>query len=307
MTIAPELESPDAPGASDVSEASFELHLDNFEGPFDLLLSLISKHKLDITEVSLSQVTDEFIAHVKAGASARDDEHGAGEWDLEQTSSFLLVAATLLDLKAARLLPQGDVEDEEDLALLEARDLLFARLLQYRAFKQVAGVLETRLAGESRRHPRAVGLEERFATLLPEVLIGIGLDQFAQLAAKALAPRPEAEVTLHHIHAHRVSVREQAALVIERLRRSGAMTFRALCGDSPDTLTTVARFLSLLELFREGAVAFDQVSPLGELTVRWTGSDDADAEELVHDEFDGAPPDVPSEEPQDEDREEDRA
>jgi segregation and condensation protein A len=290
-------EAPDLAGA----EASFALHLDNFEGPFDLLLSLISKHKLDITEVSLSQVTDEFIAHVKAGASARDSGEGKGEWDLEQTSSFLLVAATLLDLKAARLLPQGDVEDEEDLALLEARDLLFARLLQYRAFKQVAGVLETRLAGESRRHPRAVGLEDRFATLLPEVLIGIGLDQFAQLAAKALEPRTEAELTLHHIHAPRVSVREQAALVIERLRRSGAMTFRALCGDSPDTLTTVARFLSLLELFREGAVGFDQVSPLGELTVRWTGSDDADADELVHDEFDGAPPDVPSEGPQEED------
>ena len=283
MTIAPELDSP---------EASFELRLDNFEGPFDLLLSLISKHKLDITEVSLSQVTDEFIAHVKAGASARDSD----EWDLEQTSSFLLVAATLLDLKTARLLPQGDVEDEEDLALLEARDLLFARLLQYRAFKQIAAVLSTRLADESRRHPRAVGLEDRFASLLPEVLIGIGLEQFAQLAAKALEPRPEAEVALHHIHAPRVSVREQGALVIERLRRSGAMTFRALCGDSPDTLTTVARFLSLLELFREGAVAFDQVSPLGELTVRWTGTDDADVEDLVHDEFDGAPPDVPSEE-----------
>jgi segregation and condensation protein A len=298
MTIAPELDAP---------EASFALHLDNFEGPFDLLLSLISKHKLDITEVSLSQVTDEFIAHVKAGASARDTGDGKGEWDLEQTSSFLLVAATLLDLKAARLLPQGDVEDEEDLALLEARDLLFARLLQYRAFKQVARVLETRLAGESRRHPRAVGLEDRFATLLPEVLIGIGLDQFAQLAAKALEPRTEAELTLHHIHAPRVSVREQAALVIERLRRSGAMTFRALCGDSPDTLTTVARFLSLLELFREGAVGFDQVSPLGELTVRWTGSDDADADELVHDEFDGAPPDVPSEEPSADSQEEDPA
>ncbi len=287
MTVtAPELASP---------EGSFELRLDNFEGPFDLLLSLISKHKLDITEVSLSQVTDDFIAHVKAGASARDTDGGAGEWDLEQTSSFLLVAATLLDLKAARLLPQGDVEDEEDLALLEARDLLFARLLQYRAFKEVAGVLETRLAGESKRHPRAVGLEERFASLLPEVLIGIGLDQFAALAAKALEPKAEAELTLHHIHAPRVSVREQAALVIERLRRSGAMTFRALCGDSPDTLTTVARFLSLLELFREGAVAFDQVSPLGELTVRWTGSDDADAEDLIQDEFEGAPPETPAE------------
>ena len=262
------------------SEApAFAVRLDNFEGPFDLLLGLIAKHKLDITEVALSQVTDEFIAHVKALGDA---------WDLEQTTSFLVVAATLLDLKAARLLPQGDVEDEDDLALLEARDLLFARLMQYRAFKQVASVLEDRLASESRRHPRAVSMEERFASLLPEVLIGIGLEQFAQLAARAMEPKPVLEVSLQHIHAAKVSVREQAQVVVDRLRRSGTMTFRALCGDSPDRLTTVARFLSLLELFREGAVSFDQVSPLGELTVRWTGAEDGDVE--IHDEFDGAPP-----------------
>jgi segregation and condensation protein A len=279
MTVAPP-----HPASEDTGEApAFALHLDNFEGPFDLLLSLIAKHKLDITEVSLSRVTDEFIAHVKAGGPI---------WDLEQTTSFLLVASTLLDLKAARLLPQGDVEDEEDLALLEARDLLFARLMQYKAFKQVAGVLERRLAGEALRHPRAVGLEDRFAGLLPEVLIGIGLEQFAGLAAKALAPKPVLEVSLHHIHAAKVSVREQAGIVVDRLRRSGTMTFRALCGDSPDTLTTVARFLSLLELFREGAVAFDQVTPLGELTVRWTGDDEADVDDLIHDEFDGAPPEA---------------
>jgi len=280
--------------------AAFEVRLDNFEGPFDLLLSLIAKHKLDITEVSLSRVTDEFIEHVKAGGSPDNP----AQWDLEQTTSFLLVAATLLDLKAARLLPQGDIEDEEDLALLEARDLLFARLLQYRAFKQVAAVLETRLAAESKRHPRSVGLEERFAGLLPEVLIGIGLDQFAQLAAKALEPKPVLELSLQHIHAAKVSVREQAALVVDRLRRAGTMTFRALCGDSPDRLTTVARFLSLLELFREGAVAFDQVTPLGELTVRWTGADDADVDELITDEFEGAPPeatDVPEGETDDAD------
>jgi segregation and condensation protein A len=276
----------EAPGTADGETPGFEVQLDNFEGPFDLLLSLISKHKLDITEIALSRVTDEFIAHIKLGASASD----GGEWDLEQTSSFLLVAATLLDLKTARLLPQGDVEDEEDLALLEARDLLFARLLQYRAFKQVAGFLSVRLAGEARRHPRSVGLEDRFATLLPEVLIGIGLDQFAGIAAKALEPKTVDEVSLQHIHTARVSVREQAAIVVDRLRRSGAMTFRALCGDSPDTLTTVARFLSLLELFREGAVGFDQVTPLGELTIRWTGEDDVAAEDLVTDEFDGAPP-----------------
>jgi segregation and condensation protein A len=268
-----------APSETGEATPGFELRLDNFEGPFDLLLSLISKHKLDITEVALGRVTEEFIAHVKAGGPV---------WDLEQTTSFLLVASTLLDLKAARLLPQGDVEDEEDLALLEARDLLFARLMQYKAFKQVAGFLEVRLAEESRRYPRAVGMEERYATLLPEVLIGLGLEQFAELAAKALEPKPVLEVSLQHIHANKVSVREQAALVVERLRRTGTMTFRALCGDSPDRLTTVARFLSLLELFREGAVAFEQVTALGELTIRWTGPDDEEIE--ITDEFDGAPP-----------------
>jgi segregation and condensation protein A len=281
--------------AAVAEEAGFEVRLDNFEGPFDLLLSLISKHKLDITEVSLSRVTDEFIAHVKAGARLEGRD---GVWDLEQTTSFLVVASTLLDLKSARLLPHGDVEDEEDLALLEARDLLFARLMQYRAFKQVAAVLERRLAGESRRHPRAVGLEDRYAGLLPEVLIGIGLDAFAALAARALEPKPELELSLQHIHAPAVSVREQAEVVVERLRRIGTMTFRALCGDAPDTLTTVARFLALLELFRENVVAFDQVTPLGELTVRWTGRDDLDlASALQIDEFEGAPTEIPAGDP----------
>jgi segregation and condensation protein A len=300
----------DPTGADAITESApelshgFEVRLANFEGPFDLLLSLISKHKLDITEVSLSTVTDEFIAHVKAGSRLREASSvgssgtGSGGWDLEQTSSFLLVASTLLDLKSARLLPQGEIEDEEDLALLEARDLLFARLLQYRAFKQVAAVLEARLAGESLRHPRAVGLEDRYAGLLPEVLIGIGLDSFAALAARALEPKPELEVSLQHIHAPAVSVREQAGLVADRLRRAGTMTFRALCGDAPDTLTTVARFLALLELFREHVVAFDQVSPLGELTVRWTGGDDHESvAELRIDEFEGVPEPPPETRP----------
>jgi segregation and condensation protein A len=274
MTAALVGEQPAAPRDS----TPFAVRLDNFEGPFDLLLSLIAKHKLDVTEVALSEVTDEFIGFIRAAGR---------EWDLEQTSSFLLVAATLLDLKAARLLPQGDVEDEEDLALLEARDLLFARLMQYKAYKLVASVLEQRIATEARRSPRVVGLEERFATLLPDVLIGLGLEEFAALAARAMAPKPVHELSLAHLHAPAVSVREQAALVVERLRRQGTMTFRALSGDSPDTLTTVARFLALLELFREGVVSFDQVTPLGELTVRWTGG--ADAEVEVSDEFDGGP------------------
>ncbi|HET7327559.1 MAG TPA: segregation/condensation protein A [Nocardioidaceae bacterium] len=254
----------------DVAEApsaAFAVHLDNFEGPFDLLLGLIAKHKLDITEVALSKVTDEFIAHTKAGGR---------HWDLEQTTQFLVVASTLLDLKAARLLPQADVEDEEDLALLEARDLLFARLLQYRAFKKVAAHLAQRLESEARRVPRAVGLEDRYAGLLPEVLIGLGPEQLAELAARAMAPKTEPALGLAHLHAPRVSVREQAAVVLDRLRRARSATFRTLTADSPDTLTTVARFLALLELYREGTVAFEQMSPLGELHVRWTGADDTD-------------------------------
>ncbi|MGN6252484.1 MAG: segregation and condensation protein A [Marmoricola sp.] len=268
----------EAESGAEAGTAAFAVRLDNFEGPFDLLLTLIGKHKLDVTEVALSKVTDEFIAHIKAAGDV---------WDLEQTTSFLVVASTLLDLKAARLLPQGDVEDEEDLALLEARDLLFARLLQYRAYKQVAAVLERRLEGEALRHPRSVGLEPRYAGLLPEVLIGLGLTEFAELAARALRPKPEPELTLGHIHAPAVSVREQAGLVVAALRGSGTLTFRALAADAPDTMTRVARFLALLELFREGVVAFDQVTPLGELTVRWTG--DEDTEVSIEDEFDGGP------------------
>jgi len=263
--------------------SGFAVRLDNFEGPFDLLLSLIGKHKMDVTEIALSRVTDDFIAHIRAMRES------AGEVeDLEETTSFLLIAATLLDLKAVRLLPQAEVEDEEDLALLEARDLLFARMLQYRASKQGAAVLERRFEEQGHRHPREVGLEERFATLLPEVLIGIGLEDFARLAARAMQPRPVQEVSLQHIHAPTVSVREQAGVLISVLKLSGASTFRALAADAPDTLTKVARFLALLELFREGVVAFDQLTPLGELTIRWTGDEDTEVELI--DEFDGQAP-----------------
>ncbi len=251
------------------------MHLDNFEGPFDLLLQLISKHQLDITEVSLSQVTDEFLSHVKAlGAN----------WDLDKMTSFLVIAATLLDLKIVRLLPAANVDSEEDLALLEARDLLFARLLQYRAFKQVAGIFDQRMAAEAKQVPRAVGLEERFAAVLPDVLIALGVEEFAALAAAALRPREAPVLALEHMHAPQVSVRDQAATIVDRLRRSRITTFRALAADAPDTVTTVARFLALLELFREGAVAFEQVSPLGELGIRWTGSDEGDV--AVADDYD---------------------
>ena len=290
--VAPEIDGPvaDTSAPAEPGRGPFAVRLENFEGPFDLLLSLISRHKLDVTEVALSKVTDEFIAHIRAHQAAGPE--GAG-WDLEQTTSFLLVASKLLDLKAARLLPQAEVEDEEDLALLEARDLLFARLLQYRAFKQVAGMLEGRMSTEERRHPWAVGLDERFAQLLPEVLIGLGLEEFASLAARAMAPAPAPEqVGLAHIHAPAVSVREQAVVVVDRLRTSGQATFRTLAADAPDTMTRVARFLALLELFREGVVAFEQVTPLGELSIRWTGAEGVEVE--IEDEFDGSAAPAPA-------------
>jgi segregation and condensation protein A len=248
-----------------VDRPGFQVHLEVFEGPFDLLLGLIAKHQLDITEVALSKVTDEFIAYIRG--------HGP-EWDLGQATEFLVVAATLLDLKAARLLPTGEVEDEEDLAVLEARDLLFARLLQYRAFKQVAAVFAARMADETRRYPRTVGLEPPFSDLLPEVLIGLAPEDFARLATRALAPRPEPRLPVAHLHVPRVSVREQAALLVDRLRRSGTATFRTLVADSAGRPhVVVARFLALLELYKESVVAFEQVAPFGELHVRWTGGE----------------------------------
>jgi segregation and condensation protein A len=257
---------------------AFEVHLDVYSGPFDLLLGLIAKHKLDITEIALAKVTDEFIAHLRAAQTS-----GAA-WDLSQASEFVLVAATLLDLKAARLLPQSGPEDEDDLALIEARDLLFARLLQYRAYKDIAHTFGQRMATAGRMQPRAVGLEPQFAALLPELIMTITPEQLAMIAARALTPRTPDTVGLAHLHAPAVSVREQAGLIGERLRRSGTASFRSLVADADSTLMVVARFLALLELFREAAVAFEQAEALGELTVRWTGPEEGRVE--VDDEFD---------------------
>ncbi|MEV5190654.1 segregation and condensation protein A [Streptomyces werraensis] len=274
-----------AAAGGDFGDGRFKVRLANFEGPFDLLLQLIAKHKLDVTEVALSKVTDEFMAHIRALGP---------DWDLDETTEFLVVAATLLDLKAARLLPAAEVEDEADLALLEARDLLFARLLQYRAYKQIADIFSRRLDDEARRFPRTVGLEPHHAELLPDVVISIGPERFAELAVKAMQPKPKPQVYVDHIHAPLVSVQEQAGIVVARLKELGEASFRALVEDTDDTLTVVARFLALLELYREKAVALDQETALGELTVRWTGGE-GDAVAAVTDEFD-RPPEQPQEE-----------
>ncbi|MEU8258836.1 segregation/condensation protein A [Micromonospora inaquosa] len=286
---APPLDPPETAAAAVVDSAQpadpaatgFTVRLANFTGPFDLLLQLIGKHKLDVTEVALHTVTDEFIAYIRAMGD---------NWDLDEASEFLLIAATLLDLKAARLLPAAEVEDEADLALLEARDLLFARLLQYKAYKEAAAHIAELEAVGGRRYPRAVSLEPRYAEALPDLVLGIGPQRLLKLAVKAMTPKPVPEVSIAHVHMVRVSVREHAAILTARLRRAGTATFSLLCADCEATLEVVARFLALLELYREGLVSFVQEQALEELTVRWTGPADGDTE-LHVDEYAGTPAD----------------
>jgi segregation and condensation protein A len=252
----------------------FNVKLNQFEGPFDLLLSLIAKHELEVTALALHIVTDDFLQYIKNQGS---------EWDLDEATEFLVIAATLLDLKTARLLPSGEVEDEEDIARLEARDLLFARLMQYKAFKDVSIWLNDQLGIESKRYARSVSLEPQFANLLPEVLLGLGPNELARLAAKAMEVKTIPSISLSHLHAPAVSVREQAGIIVERLRRVGATTFRSLIS-GVEVPVVVARFLAVLELFRESQITLEQESPLADLYIRWVGSEQGEIE--LTDEFD---------------------
>lgn len=275
---APEL---GVPVEAEADSGKFTVRLTNFTGPFDLLLQLIGKHKLDVTEIALHQVTDDFIAYIRAMGD---------DWDLGETSEFLLVAATLLDLKAARLLPSAEVEDEDDLALLEAGDLLFARLLQYKAYKEAAAVIADLEGVGAKRWPRAVSLEPRYAEALPDLVLGIGPERLLKLALKQFLPKPgPPEVSIAHIHQVRVSVREHATLIRDRLRRAGSATFSLLIADCENTLEVVARFLALLELYREGLIDFEQPVSLEEMTVRWIGGDQVEGD-LDIDDYEGTPP-----------------
>ena len=258
--------------------AGFSVHLENFDGPFDLLLQLISRHRMDITDVAIATVTDEFISYI------RELEKTEAGWKLDHASEFVVVAATLLDLKAARLLPSGQIDDEEDLALLEARDLLFARLLQYRAFKEIASILSERIIEQEKTFARSVSLDPVFAALLPEVLIGVTPERFAAIANRVLTPKTAPTLSVEHLHLPLVSVAAEALGVVSALRRLKTMSFRALISDAANTLVVVARFLALLELFKEGSVRFEQVVALGELQITWIGS--VEGEIRVSDEFD---------------------
>ena len=264
---APGAAVPPAPGAAvppaprEDGRRPFHVRLDNFDGPFDLLLQLINQRRMDLTEVALHQVTDDFIGHIRAMGS---------NWDLDQVTEFLVIAATLLDLKAARLLPDAVTEMTEDDDLFQARDLLFARLLAYRAYQQVAALFAELEVSALRRYPRAVTLEDRYLGLLPEIKIGMTPEQFAAMAAEVFRPKPPPTVNLDHIHASPVSVAEHTAILRDLLTERGSATFGELTVGCTETLEVVARFLGLLNLYRESAVAFDQPEPLGTLTVRWT-------------------------------------
>jgi segregation and condensation protein A len=250
---------------ADAQQTGFQVRLSNFEGPFDLLLQLIFAHRLDVTEVALHQVTDDFIAYTKAIGP---------QLELDETTAFLVIAATLLDLKTARLLPAGEIHEEEDLALLEVRDLLFARLLQYRAFKHVAEMFAELEAAALRSYPRSVSLEDRYEDLLPEVMLDVDAQLFAEIAASAFTPRPVPVVATEHLHELMVSVPEQAEQLLAQLQRRGPgqwATFSELVVDCREPILIVGRFLALLELYRARAVAFDQSEPLGVLQISWTG------------------------------------
>ncbi|MGU3643916.1 segregation and condensation protein A [Microbacterium sp. C23T] len=261
MAPSPDASTGSATGEGPATGEGFRVALTNFDGPFDLLLTLISKHELDITEVSLSLVTNEFIAYLR--------ELGPGE-ELDEASEFLVVAATLLDMKVAGLLPQGELVDAESVALLEARDLLFARLLQYRAFKEVSSWFERCLRREAVRHTRSVRLDEKYRNAVPELVWSLSADDFAALALLAMTPKEIPRIGFDHLHAPLVSIREQAAIVVTLLRDAGSLTFRELIAGVGQPGVVVARFLSVLELYRHAALSFEQLEPLGELTLRWS-------------------------------------
>ncbi|ASN38816.1 segregation and condensation protein A [Paeniglutamicibacter terrestris] len=269
----------------DDAAGGFRVSLQNFSGPFDLLLSLIAKREMDITQIAMAEVTDEFIVYLKVL------QQSDGAKSLDETTEFLVIASTLLELKAARLLPNHEAETEEDMALLEARDLLFARLLQYKAFKHAAGWISGTLFEESTSFPRQVGLEAHFAALLPELIFSTTPDQLARLALGALTPKTPAptEVGIEHLHGGNVSVREQAAIITALLKEHGALDFTALVANAANHLEVVARFLALLEMYREKVIAFSQDAPLDALNVRWLNPEHGWDPDALHEEYGPAP------------------
>lgn len=244
---------------------AYEVKLEVFQGPIDLLLHLITRQRLDIYEVSLAQITDEFVQVTKELTRT----------DLERATGFLVVAASLLELKSARLLPSRRVEDL-DPHLLEERDLLLARLVECATFRDAGAWLGRLLASGETFHGRSAGLEPQFEGLVPELRIDVTRDQLASIAERVLASPADVDLDTSHVRAVAASVRDAIADVADQLRRRVAVTFEELCADAPERIDVVVRFLALLELFKAGAVDIEQSDRFGRIRTRWTGAVDLD-------------------------------
>lgn len=255
------------------------VHTEVFEGPFDLLLHLILRDQVDLYEINLCRIVDEYLRYME------QLEH----LDLEVTTEFLLIAATLVDLKARRLLPgldDGDLDDE--LALWEERDLLLARLLECKTFKDAAVVLARMHDKAAQSFARTCGPDERYAELAPDALAGVTPEKLRAAFLKATAPKPEPRIDLYHVAPVRASVVEAVQELLDELPRVGRITFRDLTAAFVEKLEIVVRFLAVLELFKQGWVDVEQVRNFGDITIVWTGREDSTEEALeLVDAYDG--------------------
>ncbi len=243
---------------------AYEVRTPVFEGPFDLLLHLITREQVELYDVSISRIVDGFLAHLDQ----------LGHVELETATEFLLIAATLVELKTRRLLPGRDeVDIDEELGLWEERDLLLARLVECKTFKDAARSLEDLALHAARSLPRVAGVDERFSSLVPDLLAGVTPADLRAAFVSALTPRPAPRIDLEHVAPIGISVEEVVAELVEELPRVGQTTFARLTEALADRLAVVVRFLAVLELYKEGAVELDQPTSFGELRITWLGEE----------------------------------
>jgi len=252
-----------------------------YEGPFDLLLQLILKEQVDIYEVNLSRIVDAYLVEI-------EKMQRADTLDLDVITGFLLIAATLVELKARRLLPnQADMDLDEELALWEERDLLLARLLEAKTFKDVASVFSQLADDADLSFPRAVGADERFVDVMPDLLEGTSVRSLQRAAIRALTPRPVPVVDLFHVNPIKVTVADAVAELLDELPRVGRISFRRLTADLADRIEVIVRFLAVLELFKQGVVEIDQPERFGDIEVHWAPADGVDTDTILTDTYDG--------------------
>lgn len=251
---------------------SYDVQTRVFEGPFDLLLHLILDEEVDLYEISLSRIVDAYLTELE------HMEH----LDLEIATEFLLIAATLVELKTRRLLPEDpDVDLDDELALWEERDLLLARLIEAKTFKDAAVLLDALHDEASLAFPRRAGLDERHLDLAPDLLEGVTVGDLRDAFVRALTPKPEPQVELDHLHPGGTSVTDAVTELLDELPRLGRITFRELTGALVERIEIVVRFLALLELFKQGLIDLDQARNFGELQIRWTGGEEPDEDRSV--------------------------